>query len=131
AVFLRIRRGRLLRRDVRPLVRILAIELEPLLEARLSVWLDRLDRAFRFTDPAVDAFVGVNHEHVLPFVEAVDRTDFHAVGELALDALIVDYEGHFARHPVCSGLSYDSAATLRTLAGCRKPFIVPEQRTNR
>ena len=74
AVFLRIRRRRLLGRDIRPLVRILAIELEPFLEARLGVGLDRLDGAFRLADPAIDALVRMNDEHVLAFIEAVDRT---------------------------------------------------------
>jgi hypothetical protein len=36
----------------------------------------------------------MDDEHVLAFVEAVDRTHFHAVHVLALDALVVDDVGH-------------------------------------
>jgi hypothetical protein len=32
---------------------------------RLGVGLDRVDRAFRLADPAIDAFVRVDDEHVL------------------------------------------------------------------
>jgi hypothetical protein len=36
----------------------------------------------------------MNDEHVLAFIEAVDRTDFDAVGVFALDAVVVDDVGH-------------------------------------
>ena len=65
-----------------------------MLEPRLRVRLDGVHRAFRLAHPAVDALVGMNDEHVLALVEAVDGTDFHAVRELALDAVLVDDIGH-------------------------------------
>ena len=68
-----------------------------LLEPRLGVGLDGVHRAFRLADAAVDALVGMDDEHVLAFVEAVDGTDFHAVRELALDAVLVDDIGHALR----------------------------------
>jgi uncharacterized ferritin-like protein (DUF455 family) len=36
----------------------------------------------------------MDHEHVLAFVEAVHRTDFHAIHILALDAIFRDDIGH-------------------------------------
>jgi hypothetical protein len=40
----------------------------------------------------------MNDEHVLAFIEAIDRTDFDAVHQLALDAAFVDDIGH-GTHP--------------------------------
>jgi hypothetical protein len=36
----------------------------------------------------------VDDEHVLAFVEAIDRTDFDTVGELAFDAIVGDHICH-------------------------------------
>ena len=55
---------------------------------------DCVHRAFGLANPAVDALVRMDDEHVLAFVEAVDRADLDAVGELALDAVLVDDVGH-------------------------------------
>src|SRR5262245_41332447 len=62
---------------------VLPVEFEPLLEAGLAVGLDGVDRALGFADPAVDALVGVDDEHVLALVEAVDRAHRDAIGRLA------------------------------------------------
>ena len=71
-----------------------ALTSQPLLEAGLGVRLDRVDRAFRLADPAVDALVGVDDEHVLALVEAVDRADLDAIHVFAADAVVVDDVGH-------------------------------------
>src|SRR5271157_5325141 len=60
-------------RDIRPLLGILPVEHEPLLEAGVGVGLDRVDRALGLAHAAVDALVGVDDEHVLALVEAIDR----------------------------------------------------------
>src|SRR6478736_1514813 len=60
----RIGRCRFLSRDVGPNRRVLAVEVEPLFEAGLRVWLDGVHGAFRLAHTAVDALVGVNDEHV-------------------------------------------------------------------
>jgi hypothetical protein len=91
--FFRIRRRLALDRDVRPDQRIVGIQLEPALEAGLGVREDRLSWAFGLAHTAVDALIGVNDEHVLALVEAVDRADFHAIHVLALDAVVGDDEG--------------------------------------
>ena len=59
--------------DVRPDLSIFRIDLEPLFETGLCVRFDCVNRAFRFANAAIDAFVGVNDEHVLALVEAVHR----------------------------------------------------------
>ena len=47
---------RLLPRDVGPNFRVLAVDVEPLFETGLCVWLDCVDRAFRLANAAIDAF---------------------------------------------------------------------------
>src|SRR5262245_38022273 len=82
--------------DVRPPLGQLAIEIEKLLLVfgQLVLREDRFHRAFRLTQGAVDALVRVNDEHVRTFVEAVDRTYFDAIRQLALDAVFTDDERH-------------------------------------
>src|SRR5665213_3143134 len=55
--FLGIRRRVALGCDVRPLLGVFGIHLQPLLETGLGIRLDRVDRAFRLAHPAVDALV--------------------------------------------------------------------------
>ena len=43
---------------------------------------------------AVDTLVGMNDEHVLPFIETVDGAHFDAVHVFAADAVIGDDVGH-------------------------------------
>src|SRR5579863_9335053 len=69
----------LLAGDVGPGCGIVAIELQPLLGHRLAVGNDRLDRAFRLAYPAIDALVGVDDEHVLALIEAIDRAHLDAI----------------------------------------------------
>ena len=40
-------------------------------EPRFGIGLDRVDWAFRLTDPAIDTFVRMDDEHVLALVETV------------------------------------------------------------
>src|SRR3954470_23735203 len=95
---IRVGRSILLAGQVGPLLGIFPVHLKPLLGFRLGVGDDRLGRAFRLADAAVDAFVGVDHQHVRPFVEAVDGAHLDAVGIFALDAVFGDDVGH-ARFP--------------------------------
>src|SRR6266446_2202502 len=57
---------------------------------------DRVHRTLGDADGAIDALVRVDHQHVRPFVEAIDRADIDAVGVLALDAAFHDDVGHRA-----------------------------------
>src|SRR3989441_1494769 len=90
---LRVRRGRFFDRNIWPDFRVFRIQRQPFLEPRLGVRLDRVDRAFRLADPAIDAFVRVDDEHVLALVEAVHGANLHAIHQLALDAAFVDDVG--------------------------------------
>jgi hypothetical protein len=66
----------------------LAVEVEPLFERWLSVG-DSVNRAFRLANAAIDAFVGMDDEHVLTVVETVHGADFDAVRVLATNAALV------------------------------------------
>jgi hypothetical protein len=86
--------GRLtLDRDVWPDLSVFGVDLEPLLQPRLGVRLNRVNRAFRFANTAIDAFVRVNDEHVLTLIEAINRTDLHTIHVLTFDAAFVDNVG--------------------------------------
>src|SRR5262245_34332883 len=54
AVRVGVLRRRLLDRDIRPLLGVFAVDLQPFLEAGLRVRLDRLDRTLGFAHAAVD-----------------------------------------------------------------------------
>src|SRR5688572_5407322 len=85
----------LLSRDVRPFGGIGRVDLKPLLEAALRIGEDGFGRAFRLAHAAVDALVRIDDEHVLAFVEAVDRTDLDAIHIFAADARVGDDVGHW------------------------------------
>src|SRR5436190_17002324 len=92
-------RGRGLRlREHGPALRELGVELQELFLTGRHVVLgaDRLDRALGLAERAVDALLGIDHEHVRTFVEAIDRAHFDTVGVLALDAGLGHDEGHWA-----------------------------------
>jgi hypothetical protein len=91
---LRIRRRLFLGSNVRPDFRKFGVYAHPFVMTRLCIGLDRIDRAFRFADAAIDAFVGVDDEHILAFIEAVHRTDFHAVHVFAFNAVFIDNVSH-------------------------------------
>ena len=55
---------------------------------------DRLDRAFRHAGLAVDAFVGMDVNHLVSLVEAFHGADHHAVGVLAGEAGLGDDVRH-------------------------------------
>jgi len=62
---------------------------------------DRLDGADRLAGTAVDAFVGVDVEHPLAFVDAVDRALPNAGLVLKVDARLGDHVRHGRLHLIC------------------------------
>ena len=112
---LRIRWRGFLYRDVGPGLGVFCVDAEPLFETGLGVRFDSLDRAFRFAHAAVDAFVRMNDEHVLAFVEAVHRSDFDAVHQLALDAAFINDVGQNALRAVKPFDGLGSLPSLLTL----------------
>src|SRR5947207_183051 len=85
-----------LARDVRPLDRELGVHLEPFFRLAVGVGNDGIGRALGLADAAVDALVGMDHQHVVALVEAVDGADLHAVHVLALDAVFGDDVSHLS-----------------------------------
>src|SRR5690606_29428456 len=102
---------------------IFGVYLQPLVETAFGIGLDGFSRAFRFAHAAIDAFVRMDDEHVLAFVEAIHRTYFDAVHVLALDAVVRDDIGHVSERS-CSivyalGLAFGPrTGRLRAKGGC-------------
>jgi hypothetical protein len=82
-------------RDLRPNLRIFCVEWQPLFQPRLGIRLNRIDWTFRYTQAAINAFVGMDDEHILALVEAVHGAHFDAVHGFAANAAIVDDVGQF------------------------------------
>ena len=96
---LAVRRWLLFDRDIGPGLGILGVKFQPLLKARLGIGLDGLRRTFWLTHATVDAFVRMDHEHIFALVEAVHRTDLHAIHVFALNAVFDDDVGHSLLRP--------------------------------
>src|SRR6185437_11132166 len=104
APLLGILRRRSLADHVGPFRGIFAIEAQPVFQSWLRVGLDRLGRTFRLTHAAVDALVGMDDEHVLPGIKAIDRTNLYAIHVFAFDAVVSDDKCHKPLHaPTQSG----------------------------
>jgi uncharacterized protein (DUF1499 family) len=66
------------------------IQRQPFLKPWFGIRLDGIDGTFRFANATVDAFLGMDDEHVLALVEAVDGAHGDAVHGFAANAAIVD-----------------------------------------
>jgi len=67
---------------------------------------NRIGRAFRFAQGAIDTFVGIDDQEIGTFVKAVDRANVHAVGEFAFDAVFGNYKSHIVRPGLGDGTSF-------------------------
>ena len=86
--------------DIRPEPGVLAIEAEPMGVRRdIAVRKDRFCRALRHANAAVDTLVGMNDEHILADIEAVDGADLDAIHVLAFDAVVGDDVRHQPAFP--------------------------------
>ena len=81
-------RWRSLECDIGPDVGIFLVDFHPFLKVALGIGQDRLDRAFGLANTAVDAFFGIDHQKVLPFVEAVHGANLYAIHVFAFNARI-------------------------------------------
>jgi len=80
--------------DVRPLFGIFGVEFQPGCQIGFGVRDNRLDRAFRFAHAAIDAFIGMNDQHVFTFVKAIHGTNFDAILKFTFDAILCDDVSH-------------------------------------
>ena len=81
--------------DVWPNRCILRIQREPAFETALGIRKDSFGWALGLAHAAIDALVGINHEHVFALVEAVDWANLNAIHIFAFDAIFGDDESHF------------------------------------
>src|SRR5207247_33476 len=79
--------------DSRVVLEELLVQLDEVLPLLRSFVLgeDRLHRAHRLAGAAVDALVGVDVEHRLTLVDAVDRADLYARLVLPIDVWLIDF----------------------------------------
>ena len=87
-------KGLLLPGDIRPFIRVFAIDLEPFFQIGLCVGLDSINGAFRLTHTTIDALVGVNDEHILAFIKAIYWANLYAIRELTFDAALINNVSH-------------------------------------
>ena len=83
-----------LTRDIWPNIGELSVHLEILIGAVIRIRANGFNRAFGLANPAIDAFIWVDHEHIVTLVEAIHRAYFDTVHEFTFDARIVDDVRH-------------------------------------
>src|SRR5690606_35838238 len=116
--FLGVRRRVLAGGDHRPVAGQFGVEGDEALLAGGDVvfGVDRVGRALRLAQGAIDALVRIDHQEVRALVETVHRAHLDAVGVLAADAVLGDDEGH-GRESVGSNAAILSAERVRRPAG--------------
>ena len=82
-------RRRFFDRNVWPDFRVFRVQQHPFLKSWFSVRFDRVHRAFRLADPAIDAFIRMDDEHVLALIEAVHGAHGYAVQIAEANSLIM------------------------------------------
>src|SRR5436190_4355046 len=91
---LRVGGGLLLLGNIRPALGIFGVHLEPFFQAWLGIGLDRVGRTFGLANPAIDAFVWMNDQHVFTLVEAIYGAHLNAIGIFALNTGFSDDVSH-------------------------------------
>jgi hypothetical protein len=87
--------------DVWPFGGEFRVHLQPLIKAWFGIRFNRIGGAFRLANAAINAFIGVDDQHVFAFVEAINGAHFHAIHIFALDAVFsndVGHDGPFVRY---------------------------------
>ena len=72
------------------------IQGQPFLKPRVRVGLYGVHRTFRHANTAVDAFVRVDHEHVLALIKAIHGAHLDAVHRFTANAALIDDVGQFS-----------------------------------
>jgi hypothetical protein len=65
-----------------------------LVSRQIILGVDRLYRAFRHAEGAIDALIRVDHQKIRPFMKAVHRAHIHTVGVFTFDARFGNNIGH-------------------------------------
>jgi len=85
--------GRFLDRNLWPDFRVFRIQRQPFLKPWVGIGFYGIHGTFRYANTAVDAFVRVDHEHVLALVEAIHGAHLNAVHGFAANAALIDDVG--------------------------------------
>src|SRR6201982_1842623 len=118
---LRVGRGRFFDRNLWPDFRVFRIQRQPFLEPRVGVGFYGVHRAFRHANTAVNAFVRMDHKHVLALVETIHGAHLDAVHDFAANAAVIDDVGQSrvlsTNRSVARARAPDRGARLRKGAG--------------
>src|SRR5262249_16757534 len=88
--------GGTLDRNIWPDFRVFRVQCQPFLKPWFGISLDGIDGTFRFANATVDAFVRMDHEHILALVEAVHGAHRDANHGFAANAAFVDHQSQFS-----------------------------------
>ncbi|MFT5486168.1 MAG: hypothetical protein ACI9MU_001079, partial [Alphaproteobacteria bacterium] len=108
--------------DIRPDIREFPVNLKILVGTIIRVRTNCFNRAFRLANAAIDAFVRVDYQHIIAFVEAVHRAYFDAIHEFAFDARIFDDVRHTVLRVLLDGHRRDVWPTVLNPHGCVPHF---------
>src|SRR6266487_4841937 len=109
---LRVGRGRFFDRNLWPDFRVFRIQRQPFLDPWIRIRFYGVHRAFRHANTAVNAFVRMDHKHVLPLVETIHGAHLDAVHDFAANAALIDDVGHSC---VLSAVRSAELSSLRSL----------------
>jgi len=87
---LRVGRRRFFDLNIWPNFRVFRIQRQPFLKPWVRIGLYGVHRAFRHANTAVNAFVRVDHQHVLTLVETIHGAHLDAVHGFAANAALID-----------------------------------------
>src|SRR3990170_51633 len=79
---------------------------------QIILGIDRLHRAFRNTQRAIDALVRIDHQEIRPLAETVHRAHVHTVGIFASDAGFGDNIGHGST-PIINSVYFSRALKIK------------------
>jgi hypothetical protein len=73
---------------------VFSVQLEPESKVGLGVRLDGFRRAFGLAHAAINALVGMNDEHIVALIKAIDRTHLHTVQVFAFYTVFNNHISH-------------------------------------
>jgi hypothetical protein len=86
--------------DVGPFRAVGGVKFQPFFQTAFGIGQNRLGRAFGFAYTAINAFIGVDDEHIVAFIKTVDGANLDTVHIFAFDAGIGDNISHRSYSPL-------------------------------
>lgn len=119
--FVGIGRNGALMSQIGPLARELTVLFGPNFGARIAIGHDSFSRAFGFANAAIDTFIGIDDQHILTRIEAIDRTNLDAIHIFAANTSF----GDDIRHRLTPGFEKSYFLPLAFGRPLRQSFFCP------